>query len=293
MIPAAFEYRAPSSIQEALTILQERPGEAKLMAGGHSLLPMMKLRLAAPGLVVDLRQLRDQLSHIRLDGGTLRVGAMTPHAEVMASPVVQHRVPLLAETAATIADIQVRNRGTIGGSIAHADPSADYPAALLALDAQVAVQGPEGMRTIGIDDFLMDAFFTTLGEAEVITEVSVPVPGPRTGSAYLKFANKASHFAIVGVAALVQLDGQGRLGHVAIGITGAGPRAVRARSVEEALRGQRPTPQAIETASARASDGIDSFLSDLHGSPEYRANLCRVLTKRATLQAVERAQAGG
>ena len=288
MIPAAFDYRAPATLDEALSLLRDNPGEAKLMAGGHSLLPMMKMRLAAPGVLVDLKRLRDQLSYVRVDGDTLRIGAMTTHAEVAGSALVHEKAPLLAETAAAIADIQVRNRGTIGGSIAHADPSADYPAALLALDAEITVQGAEGTRTVGMDDLLMDAFFTTLGEADLITEVSVPVSKADSGASYMKFANKASHFAIVGVAAVVQLDGQGRLQDVAVGITGAGPRALRARTVEDALRGHQPTPEAVEAAAAHAAEGIDC-LSDLHGSAEYRANLCRVLSKRAVAAAVTRA----
>ena len=289
MIPGAFDYAAPDSVAEAITLLQQRPGEGKIIAGGQSLLPMMKLRLALPGLVVDLRKTRGELSHISTDGSTLRIGAMTTHAYVAGSDVVLDTLPVLGETAAEIADVQVRNLGTIGGSIAHADPVADYPATLLALDAQAQVAGPNGIRVASIDELIMDAFISTLAEDEIITEVIIPIPDGRTGASYLKFANKASHFAIVGVAAVVGLDDSGKLSRVAVGITGAASRAVRATAVEDALRGQEPTPDAIAAASATAADGLEC-IADLHGSPEYRQNLCRVLTRRALTQAVERAQ---
>ncbi len=290
MIPAAFDYAAPSSIDEAISLLRGRPGEAKIMSGGQSLLPMMKLRLAAPGLVVDLRRVRDELSYVRRDAETLRVGALTSHADVASSQLLRQELPVLAETAAEIADVQVRNMGTIGGSIAHADPVADYPATLLALDAQVTIAGPGGSRTIPFADLLIDAFFTALGDDEIITEVSIPAPQGPVGARYLKFANKASHFAIVGVAAMVGLDEQGRLSSIAVGITGASARASRATTVENALRGQEPTPDAIAEAAAHAADGLEC-LADLHGSSEYRENLCRVLTRRVITEAVE--QVGG
>ena len=286
MIPAAFDYSAPASLDEAVSILRDRPGEAKLMSGGQSLLPMMKLRLAMPGLLVDLRRVRGELSYVRHDGDTLRIGAMTTHADVAASQLLRQDLPVLAETAAEIADVQVRNVGTIGGSIAHADPVADYPATLLALDAQATIIGPGGARTTSVADLLIDAFFTTLAEDEIITEISIPVPLGSTGATYLKFANKASHFAIVGVAVVAGLDAQGHLSRIAVGITGAASRASRAQAVEDALRGQTPTPDAIGEAAAHAADGLEC-LTDLHGSSDYRANLCRVLTRRAITQAVE------
>ncbi len=289
MIPGAFDYAAPESVAEAITLLQQRPGEGKIIAGGQSLLPMMKLRVAMPGLVVDLRKTRSELSHISTDGNNLRIGAMTSHAHVAGSDVVQDTIPVLAETAAEIADVQVRNLGTIGGSIAHADPVADYPATLLALDAQAEIAGPNGVRVVSVDELIMDAFISTLAEDEIITEVIIPIPEGRTGAVYLKFANKASHFAIVGVAANVVLDDSGYLSRVAVGITGAASRAARATAVEETLRGQVPTPEAIAAASAMAADGLEC-IADLHGSPEYRQNLCRVLTRRALTQAVERAR---
>ncbi len=289
MIPAAFDYAAPGSVAEAITLLQQRPGEGKIIAGGQSLLPMMKLRLAMPGLVVDLRNARPELSRISMDGNSLRIGSMATHAHVAASDIVRDTVPLLAETAAEIADVQVRNLGTIGGSIAHADPVADYPASLLALGAHAEVAGPNGARTVSIDDLVMDAFITTLAEDEIITEIVIPIPGRNSGSTYLKFANKASHFAIVGVAAAVSMDATGRLASVAVGITGAASRAARATAVEDALLGQEPTQEAVAAASAMAADGLEC-IADLHGSEDYRENVTRVLTRRAITRAVERTQ---
>ena len=290
MIPGSFDYAAPESVAAAILLLRERPGEGKVIAGGQSLLPMMKLRLAMPGLVVDLRNTRDELSHISADADFLRIGAMTTHARVANSDIVRDVLPVLADTAAEIADVQVRNLGTIGGSVAHADPVADYPATLLALDAQARIVGPNGQRVVSVDELIMDAFITTLAEDEIITEINIPMPEGRRGASYLKFANKASHFAIVGVAAVVGMDDSGYLSRVSVGITGAASRAARATAVEETLRGQAPTPEAIAAASAMAADGLEC-ISDLHGSPEYRANLCRVLTRRALTQAVEQAQA--
>ncbi len=288
MIPAAFEYQAPSTVDEAVALLDAHPGEGKLIAGGHSLLPMMKLRLAQPGVLVDLKQLRDELSRIWIDGTRLRIGALATHAEVSASSVVRQSCPLLADTAAEIADIQVRNRGTIGGSVAHADPAADYPAALQALGAEITVRSSAGTRVEAFDSLLVDAFFTKLGEADLITEVSVPVDLPLTGGSYHKFANKASHFAIVGVASQIRLNAGGEIEDVAVGITGAGPRATRATGVEDALRGQRPTDANIGTAAGNAAMGIDC-LSDLHGQADYREHLVRVLTARAIRDAADRA----
>ena len=233
---------------------------------------------------MDLKRLRGELSQIRVDGDRLRIGALATHAEVGASPLVREACLLLAETAAEIADVQVRNRGTIGGSIAHADPAADYPAALQALGATVTVRSPGGTRTEAVDSLLIDAFFTSLAEADLITEVSVPVDPPRTGGSYHKFANKASHFAIVGVASQVRLNASGEIEDIAVGVTGAGPRPTRAGQVEDALRGKRPAEADIRAASASAAEGIEC-LSDLHGQADYREHLVRILTARAVRDA--------
>lgn len=292
MIPAAFEYHAPSTLRQALAILRRHPGDSKVMAGGHSLLPLMKLRLAQPGHVVDLGRVAGMNSIQERDGG-LAIGAMTTYFMLESSPLVQQRAPALAETSALLADLQVRNKGTIGGALAHADPAGDLTAVALALEARIRTTGSGRARTIAADRFFVDIFTTQLGETELITEILVPGQAPHTGSSYQKFANKASHFAIVGVAALVTLefngDAQGVFRKVRIGVTGAGPVPVRAKASERYLTGKEPSERNIAGAAQRASRGIDC-LEDLHGSPEYREHLTRVLAGRALERAVSRAQ---
>ena len=287
MIPAAFEYHAPTSLRQALALLRRYPGEAKLMAGGHSLLPLMKLRLAQPSHVVDLSRI-DGLAYIREQDGGLAIGPMTTYYMLESSDLVRKRAPALAETAAQVADLQVRNKGSIGGSIAHADPAGDMPAVVLALEARMRTTGGGRARSVPADRFFVDIFTTALRETEVITEIAVPAVPPRTGSSYKKFANKASHYAVVGVAALVTLDNKGNCQRVRIGVTGAGSRPVRARSAERYLTGKEPTDRNLQQAAQRASTGID-FVSDLHGSAEYREHLTHVFAGRALDQAISRA----
>ena len=286
MIPAAFEYHAPTSLRQALALLRRYPGEAKLMAGGHSLLPLMKLRLAQPSHVVDLSRI-DGLAYIREQDGGLAIGPMTTYYMLESSDLVRKRAPALAETAAQVADLQVRNKGSIGGSIAHADPAGDMPAVVLALEARMRTTGGGRARIVPADRFFVDIFTTALRETEVITEIAVPAVPPRTGSSYKKFANKASHYAVVGVAALVTLDNKGNCQRVRIGVTGAGSRPVRARSAERYLTGKEPTDRNLQQAAQRASTGID-FVSDLHGSAEYREHLTHVFAGRALDQAISR-----
>jgi carbon-monoxide dehydrogenase medium subunit len=278
-------------------ILRRFPGEAKVLAGGHSLLPMMKLRLARPTHLVDLRRIAD-LAYIRERDGGLAIGPMTTYYMLEASPLVRQRAPALAEAAGTVADLQVRNKGTIGGSLAHADPAADLPAVVLALEGRVHTAGGGRPRRIPAHRFFLDIFTTALRETEVIAEIFIPPTPPGTGGSYQKFANKASHFAVVGVAALVTLTpsesppdraGVGRVQRVRIGITGAGPRAVRARAAERYLAGKAPTDQNLAEAARRATAGIDC-LSDLQASAEYRQHLTRVFTTRALTEAVRRAR---
>lgn len=289
MIPAAFQYHAPTTLRQALNILRRHPGDSKVLAGGHSLLPLMKLRLSQPGHVVDLGRVAGMNSIEERDGG-LAIGAMVTHYMLESSPLVQRQAPVLAETAGQLGDIQVRNKGTIGGSMAHADPAADLTAVALALEARIRTTGTGRARTIAADRFFVDIFTTQLQETELITEILVPGQPPRTGGSYQKFANKASHFAIVGVAALVTLDAQGICRRVRIGVTGAGPSPSRARASERYLTGREPTEQNLAAAAQRASRGIDC-LEDLHGSAEYREHLTRVLAGRALEQAVSRAKA--
>ena len=287
MIPAAFDYAAPATVREAVGLLRGRAGDARPLAGGQSLIPMMRLRLVNPALVVDLARIRD-LAYVREHDGGLAIGAMTTYRTIETSALVRERFPLLAEVAGQVADLQVRNRGTIGGALAHADPSADLPALMVAAEARIATAGGRRARSIAASRFFVDAFTTALGETEIVTEVRLPALAPRTGGAYEKLANRASHFAIVGVAALVTLDAAGVCSRVRIGVTGAGPAASRARRAERYLAGRAPTEAALEAAAARAGDGID-FTDDLHGSADYREHLTQRLTFRALSAAVERA----
>jgi len=289
MIPAAFEYHAPSTLRQAIAILRSHPGDSKIMAGGHSLLPIMKLRLTQPGHVVDLRRVAGLSSIEERDGG-LAIGAMTTYYMLESSPLVQKLAPALAETAGQLGDLQVRNKGTIGGALAHADPAADITAVALALEAKIRTTGAGRARSIASDRFFVDIFTTQLQETELITEIIVPGQPLRTGASYQKFANKASHFAIVGVAALVSLDEQGICRKVRIGVTGAAAVPVRARATERFLTGKEPSEKNLAGAAQRASRGIDC-MEDLHGSAEYREHLIGVMAGRALERAVSRAQA--
>lgn len=288
MYPAAFEYHAPTSVQDALGLLNRYRDEAKLLAGGHSLIPMMKLRLAQPKHVIDLRRVPG-LKGIREEGDTLVIGAMTTHWEMESSPVLRQRCPILAETAAVIGDPQVRNLGTFGGSLAHADPAADQPATVIALGAEMVCEGPRGRRTVKADDWFQGLMTTALREDEILVEIRVPVWPAGTGGAYLKFPHPASRFAVVGVAAVVTLDRGGTCTRAGVGVTGAGTRAVRARGVEAGLVGRRLDAAAIEAAAAHAAEGVD-VQADLQGSVEYKQHLCRVFARRAVARAVERAR---
>jgi carbon-monoxide dehydrogenase medium subunit len=274
VIPEEFEYAQPSSLQEALQLLAQHGENAKLLAGGHSLIPLMKLRLAAPSVLVDLGRVRE-LKGIRLDGGRVRIGALTTHAEVASSSVVQQNAPALAQAAREIGDRQVRARGTIGGSLAHNDPAADLPAVMLALDAQITAQSARGSRTLAAESFFTGMLETALAPDEVLTEVSVAV-APR--SAYAKFPNPASHYAIAGVG--VALQGNGTVTSARVGITGAAETAYRATAAEAALAGRALTTDSIAAASAAAYDGRE-LLGDIHASAEYRSNLVKVMTRRA------------
>ena len=274
MIPSPFAYEAPRSLREAVSLLGSRE-DAKILAGGHSLLPAMKLRLAAPGLLVDLGRI-EGLNYIREADGRIHIGAMTTHAEVAASSLLQSRCPLLAQTAGHIGDLQVRNRGTLGGSLAHADPAADYPAAILALDAEIVATGPKGERVIPAAAFFTGLFSTALAANEILTEVRVPASaGERV--AYAKFAHPASGFAVVGVA--VALKGSAtKIDSARVGITGVAEHAYRASAVEAALAG-KPARE-IAAASEHAADGIEA-LGDPFASADYRKHVACVYTKRA------------
>jgi carbon-monoxide dehydrogenase medium subunit len=274
VIPAEFDYLQPSSLQEALQMLAQHGEDAKVLAGGHSLIPLMKLRLASPGTIIDLGHVRE-LKGISVDGGRVRIGALTTHAEIAASSVVQQNAPALAQAAKEIGDRQVRARGTIGGSLAHNDPAADLPAVMLALDGQITTQSTRGSRTHAAEQFFTGILETALVQDEILTEVSVAV-SPR--SAYAKHPNPASHYAITGVG--VSLQGNGTVSSARIGITGAAEVAYRASAAEAALAGKSLSAESIAAASEAAYDGRD-LLGDIHASAEYRSALVKVMTRRA------------
>jgi len=287
MYPAAFEYHAPTSVKDALKLLAKLKDDAKLLAGGHSLVPMMKLRLAQPGHLIDLKKVKG-LSGIKEEKGALVIGAMTTHWEIEASKTVKAKVPVLAEVAGIIGDPAVRNKGTLGGSVAHADPAADWPAAMLALGAEMVCEGPKGKRTVKADDWFVGLMTTAAKGNEILTAIRVPVWPAGSGAAYMKFPHPASRFAVVGVCAAVTLDKQGVCTRAGVAVTGAGTRAVRARGVEAALTGKKLDAAAIEAAAQKAADGVD-VQADLQGSVEYKAHLCRVFARRAISEAVKRA----
>jgi carbon-monoxide dehydrogenase medium subunit len=273
MIPAAFEYLRPQSLEEAVALLGLHGEDAKLLAGAHSLLPAMKLRLARPKVVIDLGRIAD-LNYIREAAGKVAIGAMATHHDIEVSALLREKCPLLPELAGQIGDVQVRNRGTIGGSLAHADPAADWPAAILALDAELDVIGAQGERQIAAKDFFVDLYQTALQPDEILREIRV-TPTPRS-VAYLKFTQRASGFAIAGVAVAVNSKDRA----VSIGITGVAAKPYRARAVEEQLQGKPLTAENISAAAQHAADGVEP-LGDIHASAEFRVHIARVNTKRA------------
>jgi aerobic carbon-monoxide dehydrogenase medium subunit len=286
-VPAAFDYHPATSVDEAIALLQQYGDEAKLLAGGHSLLPTMKLRLAQPGHIIDLGRVSG-LSYIREEDGAVAVGAMTKYVTIERSDVLKRYFALLPEGTAEIGDQQVRNLGTIGGSIAHSDPAADMPGIVLALKADILAQGPNGVRTIKADDFFMDLFQTALQPDEVITEIRFAKPPAHTGSAYTKLPNKASHYAVVGCAAVVSLDNDGTCTAASVVITGASVKPTRASSVETALVGKKLDEATIADAASHAADGLE-LVSDIHGSKDYRAQMAAVMARRVITTAAERA----
>ncbi len=286
-IPAAFDYHTATSVNEAIALLQQYGDDAKLLAGGHSLIPMMKLRLAQPGHLIDLGRISG-LSYIREEDGAVAVGAMTTYTTIEESEVLARYFPLLPEGTALIGDPQVRNRGTIGGSIAHNDPAADMPGIVLALKADILVQGPNGVRTIKADDFFLGMFETALQPDEIVTEIRFAIPPAHTGSAYSKLANKASHYAVAGCAAVITLNDDGTCSAASVVITGASVKPTRASAVEATLLGKKLDEPTIAGAAAHAAQGLE-LIEDLHGSKAYRAQMAVVMARRAISRAAERA----
>lgn len=286
MQPAAFEYHRPGSLREALELLTELE-DARPLAGGHSLLPIMKMRLATPAALVDLGRI-DELSGIRIEGEELRVGAMAPYAEIAASSDVREACPALAETVELIGDRQVRNRGTIGGSVSHADPAADLPTLLVALDATIVAHGLRGEREIPAREFFLGTFTTALGPGELVTAVRLGVMPGGTGAAYAKHPHPASRYAVVGAAARVALS-NGACEAVDLAVGGVTGAPVLISGVGQALAGEAPTPETIAEAADAVAGALENPMGDLYASGEYRVHLASVLARRALAQAVERA----
>jgi carbon-monoxide dehydrogenase medium subunit len=278
MIPAKFEYTRPASVADAVSALAGGGDEAKVIAGGQSLLPLLRLRLAFPDLLVDIGRL-GELRGVRDEGDTLWIGALTTHDEVMRDPVIRQHCGLLAEATATVADPAVRHRGTIGGSVSHADPAGDLPAVALALDATFLARGPGGDRAIGAGQFFVDYLTTALAPGEILTGVRVPKLGPGWGYRYEKFNLTAQAWAIVGVAAVAR-RANGHVAEARIGLTNMGLTPVRAQAAEAAASGAEASTAALRSAAARADEGTQPP-SDLQGGSEYRRHLARVLTARA------------
>jgi carbon-monoxide dehydrogenase medium subunit len=280
MIPAAFDYVRPTTLDEALSLLSRHGDDAKVLAGGHSLIPAMKLRLSQPKVVVDIGRIND-LHSIDESDGKIRIGALTSHYEIESSALLGRSCPLLPEVAGKIGDVQVRNKGTIGGSCVHADPAGDWPAAMLALDAEFEIAGPRGNRTVAAKDFFVDMLTSAVKPDEILKFIHVPATAKTVG--YVKFAQKASGFAIAGVAAVLDKERKS----VAVAVTGVAPKAYRATETESSLRGSELSAATIATAAQKAADGVDP-LSDIHASAEFRAHLACVQAKRALELAASR-----
>jgi aerobic carbon-monoxide dehydrogenase medium subunit len=284
MIPAAFEYVRATSLDDAVAKLKAAGSGAKLIAGGHSLVPLMKLRLSEPSVLIDVGRVPD-LAGIRERDGKIVIGAATVHSEVAASSLLQERCPVMAEAAGMIGDPQVRNRGTVGGSVAHADPSADMPAVLVALNAEIHVKGPGGWRVVMAPDFFKDLFTVNLAPDEIIASVQVT---PVRTSAYAKLFQRASHYAIVGVAAVLEVNG-GTIVSARIGVTGATSHAHRLAGVERALANRPLSKDTIAAAAEVAAEGLEGINSDIHASVDYRRAMVPVFTRRALEGALARA----
>lgn len=287
MIPAEFKYAAPKTVPEAIALLQTNP-DAKILSGGQSLIPLMRFRLATPQFLVDINNIVG-LGYIREEGGWLRIGATVREDDLDNAPIVRSKYPLLHDTTRVIADPLVRNRATLCGNLAHADPANDHPATMLAYRSEVAATGPNGNRVIPIDEFFQGLFATALAPEEILTEVRIPMPPPHSGGAYLKMERKVGDFATAGVAVQLNLDAAGKIEQIGIGMTNVGPLPIRATRSEDALRGKQPDDNLIGQAAQLAQEDCQPT-SDLRGPEEYKRNLVRVVTMRAINQALERAR---
>lgn len=288
MQPRAFAYVRASTVSQAVDLLKRNGDRAKVLAGGQSLIPLMKLRLADPQLLIDISRIRS-LSALRETGNGLSIGAMTRDREFEQSKIVQSSYPILADVVKVLGDPEVRNLGTIGGSLAHADPAGDWGTALLALDAELVLTGPNGERTVSIDDFFKDTFATELHSDELLTEIRIPKLGPGTGSAYKKLKRKTGDFATVAVSAGIELDSKGTIAKVRLGLGAVGPTPFRAKRAETSLVGKSPGEAAFNEAGRLAAQE-SSPSSDLHGSEAYKRAMVQIFTRRALEAAVERAR---
>jgi len=288
LIPAPFDYHAPQSLSEALALLQSYPDEAKVLSGGQSLLPLLKLRLGAAGHLVDIGRI-DGLEYVREKDGRLLIGGRTRESALERSALVRDKYPLLADTAAVIADPLVRNLATVGGNLAHGDPANDHPATMLALGAEVVAYGPKGERVIPIDDFFLGLFSTALAPAEILIEIRIPAPPPRSGGAYVKLERKVGDFATAAAAVQLTLGPGGEVAKAGIGLTNAGPTPLRAADAEQFLTGKQPDTETIAEAARRAA-AATSPSADRRGAVEYKREMARVLTARAIRRALERAR---
>ena len=287
MIPAQFDYSAPSTLDEALQLLNELGDEAKVLAGGHSLIPMMKLRFAEPEHLVDLNNIPG-LSGVKVDGDHLVIGAMTKEVDLEDSEEVGRIFPIFHDATKLIADPQVRNFGTIGGNLAHGDAANDHPAVMIALSAEVEITNLEGSRTVGIDDFFYGFYATAVQDGEILTEIRVPIPDGKSGNAYHKQERKAGDYATAGVAVQLVLDDSGTCTYAGIGLTNVNPTPLRAQRSEEALTGTKIDDEAIDAAAKAAAEDCNPS-SDLRGSEDYKRRVVQVLTKRMIKKALERA----
>jgi carbon-monoxide dehydrogenase medium subunit len=290
MIPGKFSYHAPTSLPEAIALLGEYNRDAKVLAGGQSLIPLMRFRLAQPGHLVDLNRI-DGLAYVREEDGVLHIGALAREADLDATPLIHERYPLLADAIAVIADPLVRNLATVCGNIAHADPANDHPAVMLAYRAEVVAQGAGGQRVIPIDDFFIDTFVTALEPDEVLVELRIPAPTARNGGAYQKLERKVGDYAIAGVAVQLALNADGDVTAAGIGLTSLGPMPIRAAAAEAALVGFTPTAETLQRAAALAAEATDP-VDDLRGPAEYKRAVTRTLALRALQSALERARTG-
>jgi aerobic carbon-monoxide dehydrogenase medium subunit len=287
MFPASFGYVAAHSVEEALQLLTKHGEDAKLLAGGHSLIPAMKLRLASPRTLIDLGTV-EGLRGVRTDGNTLTIGALTVHTDVASAELVRKHLPGLADAASVIGDVQVRNRGTIGGSIAHADPGADFPVILTALNASFVLQSTSGSRTVAADDFFIDFYTTAIAANEVLTEIRVPLPPAGSGTAYAKLPHPASGYVVVSAGALITRQPSGSCALARVGLGGLGSGPIRAVATETELQGKALTPEVIAAAATKAAEDTDPE-GDTYASAEYKRHVVTVYARRAIEAAVKRA----